>query len=69
VTTDLNAVWGASKQQVWCAGAGGTVLFYDGTSWTKETTASTQALSALSGLAGGETPFVVGDQNTFMQRH
>jgi hypothetical protein len=30
----LVAVWGTSKDDVWAAGSGGTIIHYDGTNWT-----------------------------------
>ena len=69
VTDDLTAVWGAGAKLVWAAGANGRVLFYDGRNWTKEVTPATTTLRALSGVANGQTPFVIGDSNTFLRRN
>ena len=33
-TQPLNAIWGASPKDIWAAGEFGTMLHYDGTSWT-----------------------------------
>jgi len=35
----LTAVWGASKNDVWAVGSGGTIVHWDGTAWTATPTA------------------------------
>jgi hypothetical protein len=47
---DLLAVWGRAADDVYAVGFGGTVLHYDGVAWTRETTTSTQPLTAVHGL-------------------
>jgi cysteine-rich repeat protein len=40
---DLEAVWGTAANDVFAVGAAGTILHYDGTSWSQITTAPTPA--------------------------
>lgn len=47
---DLLAVWGRAADDVYAVGFDGTVIHYDGTAWTRETTTSTQPLTAVHGL-------------------
>jgi hypothetical protein len=69
VTDDLYAVWGASASLVWAAGANGRVVFFDGRTWSQETTPVTATLRALAGVANSQTPFAIGDGNTFVHRN
>lgn len=48
---DLLGVWGRSADDVFAVGWNGTVLHYDGVTWTAETTSSTVPLTAVHGLA------------------
>lgn len=52
--SNLFAVWGSDATSIWAVGAGGTVLFYDGTSWTRQATPTDQQLTAVWGVPGGE---------------
>ena len=46
---DLLAVWGRAADDVYAVGFGGTVLHFDGVAWQRETTTSTQPLTAVHG--------------------
>ncbi|MBK8014456.1 MAG: hypothetical protein IPK13_24290 [Deltaproteobacteria bacterium] len=49
-TEDLFGVWGRAEDDLWAVGWGGTILHYDGTTWTRETTTSTTPLMAVHGI-------------------
>jgi hypothetical protein len=48
---DLLGVWGRAVDDVYAVGWNGTVVHWDGTTWTEETTTTTVALTAVHGLA------------------
>jgi hypothetical protein len=51
---DLNGIWGASATQVYAVGQGGTILYYDGASWSEWPVATkpigATVLNAVSGV-------------------
>jgi len=61
----LRAVWGDGKTMV-AVGAGGTVLSHDGSSWSAQTTASTQQLNGVWGH--GARLYAVGMAGTVLRR-
>jgi len=63
----LNAVWGRSASDVWAVGDRGTVLHFDGTSWSVKDSGTTRALTAVRGLPGGEI-WVVGDYRAVLRK-
>jgi photosystem II stability/assembly factor-like uncharacterized protein len=83
---DLMAIWGRSWRDpetriltldVFAVGFGGTVIHFDGTTWTRETTTSTQPLTGISGtgLSNPMDPrappsrvFAVGWRGTILER-
>ncbi len=47
---DLRGVSAVDETHVWAVGAGGTILFYDGTSWTAQASGTTDDLWGVSAL-------------------
>ncbi len=45
----LTAIWGSSANDVWAAGSGGTMLHYDGTTWTPTATGVKNTFNAVWG--------------------
>lgn len=63
-TNTLHALWGASANDVWAVGELGTVLHYDGTSWTPSSVAWPLGTKAhLNGVwgSGPDDVWIVGD--------
>jgi hypothetical protein len=50
----LFKVWGASANDVYAVGQGGTILHYDGSEWTAEDSGTTSTFFTVHGQAGGE---------------
>jgi len=46
---NLFDVWGASGEAVWVVGAGGTVAFFDGSTWVRQETPTREQLTAVWG--------------------
>lgn len=46
---NLFDVWGAAGDAVWAVGAGGTVVFFDGTDWVRQSTPTTAQLTSVWG--------------------
>jgi hypothetical protein len=59
-TPSLGGVWGTDESHVWIVGAAGTVLFYDGSSWTSRFSGSSDYLRAVWG-SGPSDVWAVGD--------
>src|SRR5579862_8730187 len=47
---DLFAIWGRSLNDIFVVGWAGTILHYDGTTWSMETATSTVVFTAIHGL-------------------
>ncbi|HET9930877.1 MAG TPA: hypothetical protein VFQ35_09330 [Polyangiaceae bacterium] len=47
----FSAVWGASANDIWIAGESGTLLHWDGSTWTEVPSGTQSALRALSGTS------------------
>ena len=47
---DLRGVSALDESHVWSVGHGGTILFYDGTSWTAQASGTTDTLYGVSAL-------------------
>lgn len=43
-------VWAASKNKVWAVGTNGTIIFYDGNSWTKQFSGTNLQLGGIDGI-------------------
>ncbi len=63
----LYAVWGASANDVWAAGVGGTILHYNGTSWSAEESGTCETLSGLWGTSATNL-YAVGTLGTVLHR-
>ena len=50
-TQSLYSVWGTSATNVYAVGLNGTILHYDGTTWTAETSGTTNKLNAVWGVS------------------
>ena len=62
---DLRGVSALDESHVWAVGVGGTILFYDGTSWTAQAGGATDTLLGVSAL--NETHvWAVGDGGTIL---
>ena len=46
----LLSIWGRAADDVWAVGWDGTILHYDGITWTQEVTTATVPLTAVTGL-------------------
>ncbi|MBI4420684.1 MAG: Ig-like domain-containing protein [Gemmatimonadetes bacterium] len=69
-TGRLQGVYGAGADDVWAVGAGGTALHFNGTSWARSSSATTEDLLAVRVLqdAGELIPVAVGANGTIMVR-
>ncbi|MDB4945690.1 MAG: Type fimbrial biosis protein PilY1 [Labilithrix sp.] len=50
----LTTVWGSSKNDVWAAGSGGTIVHFDGTTWTPTPTDVKNTFRAVTGSGPGD---------------
>jgi|GEM_PF-2170615 len=62
----FNSVWGSSENNVFAVGTGGTIIHYDGTSWTKMTSSTTNNLLSVFGVVGGDV-IAVGANGTVIR--
>jgi len=62
----FRAVWGTSASDVFAVGEKGTILHYDGKSWTPQQSGTTQHLNAIHGTSSNNV-FVVGDKGSVLQ--
>jgi hypothetical protein len=60
-TESLNAVWGSSSSDVFVVGYGGTILHYDGETWSPMSSGTTTGLNDLWGSSGSEVFAAGGD--------
>jgi hypothetical protein len=61
----LSGVWGSSDDDVFAVGTGGTIVHYDGTSWSSQASGTTEELNAVWGTAGDDV-FAVGSDGTIL---
>jgi hypothetical protein len=66
---DLNTIWASGPNDIFAAGTQGTVMRYDGTSWTKLTTGTTATLSGVWGSSPTDVYFVGADLNGSLVLH
>jgi len=66
VTQILNGVWGSSASSIWAVGAGGTILKFDGTSWSAQASGTTQNLNGVWG-SSATSVWAVGDSGTILK--
>jgi hypothetical protein len=50
-TQSLYSVWGTSAINIYAVGLNGTILHYDGTTWTAESSGTTNKLNAVWGVS------------------
>ena len=55
----LSAVWGSSGSDVFAVGGGGTILHYDGSSWSGMSSGTSNGLAGVWGSSGSDV-FAVG---------
>jgi hypothetical protein len=58
-------VWGSSNGDVFVVGKNGTILHYDGSSWSAMRSGTTNHLSGIGGSSDGEV-FAVGETGTIL---
>jgi hypothetical protein len=63
--SDLQSVWGSSDSNVFAVGVGGTILHYDGTSWSSMDSGTTNNLNSVWGSSGNNV-FAVGASGTIL---
>src|SRR5262249_51217841 len=61
----LKAAWAASPTDLWVVGEVGTLLHYDGTSWSSAPRLTTEALNGVWGSAPGDV-WAVGDDEALL---
>lgn len=61
---DLLAAWVAGPDQLWVGGHGGTILRWDGTRWTRESTPTQKTIFGIHGLSPTDIWAVGGDPYT-----
>jgi hypothetical protein len=62
----LTGLWGSASNNVFAVGTGGTILHYDGESWTNQPSGSTRHLTGVWG-SSADNVFVVGGRDTVLQ--
>ena len=62
--TVLTSVWGTGASDVYATGANGTILRWNGTSWSAMSSGTTDQLWSVSGLDSGAGGFAVGYNST-----
>ena len=61
----LNGVWGSSSTDVFAVGDEGTILHYDGSTWSPMESGLKKVLNAVWGTSGTDV-FVAGDGGTIL---
>jgi len=61
----LHGIWGSSSTDVFAVGSSGTILHYDGTSWTSMSNATTERLWSVWGSSSTDV-LAVGDSGTIL---
>jgi len=65
-TDDLRGVWGSDASDVFAVGHGGTILHYNGTSWSSQTSGTVNTLYGVWGTASNNV-FAVGASGTILK--
>ena len=63
---NLRGVWGSDSDDVYAVGHGGTILHYNGTSWSSQTSGTTNNLYGVWGTSNGNHVFAVGASGTIL---
>ena len=58
-------MWGSSGSNVFAVGTGGTILHYDGSSWSAMSSGTTRSLYGVWGSSGNDV-FAVGNGGTIL---
>ena len=66
---DLDGIWASGPTDIFAVGQQGTVMHYDGTSWTKLTTGTTATLTGVWGSSRTDVYFVGADINGSIVLH
>src|SRR5580704_10916791 len=61
----FRAVWASGNSDVWAVGAAGTVIHFDGQSWTPFASGTTENLTGLSGTGPGDV-WATGDNGSVL---
>ena len=61
----INDVWGSSQSDVFAVNLFGTILHYDGISWSSMNSGTTEALYGIWGTSSSDV-FAVGDNGTIL---
>lgn len=61
----INAVWGSGPSDVWAVGRAGTIVHFDGTTWSSPPSLTTSTLLAVWG-SGPADVWAVGDSGTIL---
>ena len=56
--TDLRAIWGSSATDVWVGGAGGSMVHYNGTSWSAPITLGSSDVGGIWGTSSSDVYMV-----------
>ena len=64
-SVELYGVWGNSSSDVYAVGSGGTILHYDGDTWSTESSGTTADLRGIWGSTSGDI-FVSGEDGTIL---
>jgi hypothetical protein len=66
IEANLMAIWGDRDDDVWAVGTKGLILHWDGTSWSKQESGVSVALTSVHGADG--TVWIVGERGTILVR-
>ena len=64
-SADLRAVWGSSRTDVWAVGTGGTIVHFDGRSWTLIPGGTTELLTGVAGTGPGDA-WITGEEGSVL---
>lgn len=62
----LNRLWGTAPTDLWAVGDGGTILGFDGKTWSRARSGTTDALVAVAGRARGDA-WAIGRERTLLR--
>lgn len=62
----LNAIWGAANEDLWVVGDAGSMLHYNGATWSPQSSPTSSTLRAIWG-SGPEEIWAVGDAGTVLR--
>jgi hypothetical protein len=62
----LNRLWGTAPTDLWAVGEGGTIIGFDGKTWSRAPSGTTDTLVALAGRARGDA-WAIGRERTLLR--